>query len=40
MGIELKKFLEIIQNIDKCSAGTVKIEYPQEFRQFLQKNPA
>jgi uncharacterized protein (DUF169 family) len=35
-----KKFLEIIQNIDKCSAGKAKIEYPEEFRQFLQKNLA
>ncbi|MDD5005035.1 MAG: DUF169 domain-containing protein [Candidatus Omnitrophica bacterium] len=27
----------IIGNIDKCSAGTAKVEYPQEFREFLQK---
>jgi uncharacterized protein (DUF169 family) len=28
---------EIIQNIDKCSAGRAKVEFPQEFREFLQK---
>lgn len=27
----------IIENIDKCSAGTAKVEYPQEFKEFLQK---
>jgi len=28
---------EIIQNIDKCSGGRAKVEFPQEFREFLQK---
>ncbi|HOX54570.1 MAG: DUF169 domain-containing protein [Candidatus Omnitrophica bacterium] len=27
----------IIDSIDKCSAGTAKIEFPPEFREFLQK---
>jgi uncharacterized protein (DUF169 family) len=27
----------MVANIDKCSAGRAKIEYPQEFREFLQK---
>jgi uncharacterized protein (DUF169 family) len=27
----------IIANIDKCSAGTAKVEYPQQFKEFLQK---
>jgi len=27
----------IIKTIDKCSAGTAKVEYPQQFREFLQK---
>ena len=35
-----KTIPKIIQNIDKCSAGTAKIEYPQEFREFLQKRLA
>jgi uncharacterized protein (DUF169 family) len=29
--------LQMVSNIDKCSAGTARIEYPQEFREFLQK---
>lgn len=31
-----KKLPQIISNIDKCSAGTAKVEYPKEFRDFLQ----
>jgi uncharacterized protein (DUF169 family) len=27
----------IVGAIEKCSAGKAKIEWPQEFRQFLQK---
>ena len=38
--IPYKKIAKIIENIDKCSAGRAKIEYPQEFRQFLQKSLA
>jgi len=28
---------KIISNIDTCSGGRAKIEFPQEFREFLQK---
>ncbi len=28
---------QMVQNLDECSAGTAKIEYPQEFREFLQQ---
>ncbi|MFH1655636.1 MAG: DUF169 domain-containing protein, partial [Candidatus Omnitrophota bacterium] len=31
---------KMVENIDKCSAGTAKIEFPQEFREFLQKRTA
>lgn len=31
------KVIEMAENLDKCSAGTAKIEYPQEFREFLQQ---
>ena len=31
-----KNIPQIVESIDKCSAGRAKIEYPQEFRQFLQ----
>lgn len=34
--IPYKKIPAIIESIGKCSAGTAKIEYPEEFRQFLQ----
>ena len=27
----------IIKNLDKCSAGRAKVEYPQQFKEFLQK---
>ncbi|MBD3263855.1 MAG: hypothetical protein GF375_01980 [Candidatus Omnitrophica bacterium] len=27
----------MVENIEKCSAGKAKIEYPQGFREFLQK---
>lgn len=37
ISIPYKKIPQIIESIDKCSAGRAKIEYPQEFRQFLQK---
>jgi len=35
--VPYKKISGIIESIDKCSAGRAKIEYPQEFREFLQK---
>jgi uncharacterized protein (DUF169 family) len=34
------KLPSIIVSIEKCSAGTAKVEYPQEFRAFLQKRLA
>jgi len=37
VSIPYKKIPPIIQNIEKCSAGRAKIEFPQEFREFLQK---
>ena len=37
ISIPYKKIPSIIDSIDKCSAGRAKIEYPQEFREFLQK---
>jgi len=36
ISIPYKKIPQIIESIDKCSAGRAKIEYPAEFRQFLQ----
>lgn len=35
-----KKIPKIIEAIEKCSAGKARIEYPQEFREFLQKQLA
>ena len=40
ISIPYSKLPKIIESIDKCSAGTAKIEFPAEFRQFLQKNLA
>ena len=40
ISIPYKKIPQIIESIDKCSAGRAKIEFPQEFRQFLQKSLA
>jgi uncharacterized protein (DUF169 family) len=40
VSIPYKRFPPIVENIDKCSAGRAKIEYPPEFRQFLQKRLA
>lgn len=37
ISIPYNRIPKIIESIDKCSAGTAKIEYPQEFREFLQK---
>ncbi len=34
--IPYKKIPKIIDSIDKCSAGRAKLEYPQDFREFLQ----
>ncbi|OGX18355.1 MAG: hypothetical protein A3K83_06360 [Omnitrophica WOR_2 bacterium RBG_13_44_8b] len=37
ISIPYEKLPAIIANIEKCSAGSAKIEYPQEFREFLQQ---
>ncbi len=37
ISIPFRRIPQIIESIDKCSAGRAKIEFPQEFRQFLQK---
>jgi uncharacterized protein (DUF169 family) len=36
LSIPYKRMPEIINSIDECSAGRAKVEYPQEFREFLQ----
>jgi len=36
VSIPYNKMSKIIDSIDKCSAGRAKIEFPPEFRQFLQ----
>ena len=40
VSIPYRRIGEIVANIEKCSAGRAKIEYPQEFREFLQKRLA
>jgi len=35
--IPYKKMPQIIESIDKCTAGKAKVEFPPEFREFLQK---
>jgi len=37
VSIPYKKIPAIIEAIDKCSAGKAKIEFPAEFRKFLQE---
>lgn len=37
VSIPYEKIPLMAESIDKCSAGKAKIEYPQEFRTFLQK---
>jgi uncharacterized protein (DUF169 family) len=37
VSIPYQRIPHIIESIDKCSAGKAKIEYPAEFREFLQK---
>lgn len=37
VSIPYEKIPSIVESMDKCSAGRAKIEYPQEFREFLQK---
>lgn len=40
VSIPYRKIPQIVENIDKCTAGSARIEYPQEFREFLQKRLA
>ncbi len=40
ISVPYNKIPKIIDSIDKCSAGTAKIEFPPEFRQFLQERLA
>jgi len=40
ISIPYGKLPQIVESIDICSAGRAKIEYPQEFREFLQKRLA
>lgn len=37
VSIPYKKLASMVEAIDKCSGGTAKIEFPPEFREFLQK---
>jgi len=37
VSIPYEKIPKIIESIDKCSGGRAKIEYPQEFRDFLHR---
>jgi len=37
ISIPYKKMPKIIDSLDKCSGGRAKIEFPAEFRAFLQK---
>ena len=38
VSIPYKRLPPIIESIDKCSAGRARIEYPQEFKEFLKKH--
>jgi len=38
ISIPYQKIPKIIEGIDKCSAGRAKIEFPPEFRNFLQSS--
>lgn len=40
ISIPYKRISGIVNSLDKCSAGRAKIEYPQEFREFLKKRLA
>jgi uncharacterized protein (DUF169 family) len=35
--IPYEKIPRIIKSIDECSAGRARVEFPQEFREFLRK---
>jgi uncharacterized protein (DUF169 family) len=40
VSIPYKRISGIVADLDKCTAGTAKIEYPAEFREFLRKRLA
>jgi len=40
ISVPYSKMPKIMDSINKCTAGTAKIEYPQEFREFLQQRLA
>ena len=40
ISIPYRRIPGIVADIDRCSAGRAKIEFPQEFREFLQKRTA
>ncbi|MFC1709142.1 DUF169 domain-containing protein [Candidatus Omnitrophota bacterium] len=40
VSIPAKRIPQIVENFDKCSAGTAKMEFPPEFRKFLQQRLA
>lgn len=37
VSVPYRRIPQMVESIDKCSAGTAKVEYPQEFREFLQE---
>jgi uncharacterized protein (DUF169 family) len=38
ISVPYKRMPRIMESIDKCSAGKAKIEFPPEFREFLQRS--
>jgi hypothetical protein len=40
ISIPYAKIPQVVESIEKCSAGKAKIEFPSEFREFLQKRLA
>ena len=38
--IPYQRIAKVVESIEKCTAGRAKMEYPQEFREFLQKRLA
>ena len=38
ISIPYQRIHRIVESIDKCTAGRAKMEFPQEFREFLQRN--
>ncbi|MBN3038534.1 MAG: DUF169 domain-containing protein [Candidatus Omnitrophica bacterium] len=40
VAIPYQRIPEMVESIEKCTAGRAKMEYPQEFREFLQRRLA